>query len=114
MLGNFSSSTEPAVQIRLLDEAQHRFEAEDAWWRANRDATNLFAEEFAATLGRVSRLPEVGQHYRLHRGKLIQRWLMRRTRCHIYYFYDREREVIEVHTIWGARLRRGPTLETER
>lgn len=110
MLGNFSSNTVPAVKILLLEEAQRRFEAEDAWWRANRDSKELLTEEFVATLGRVSSLPERGQHYRSCRGKLIQRWLMPRTRCHIYYFHDRERSTIEVHTIWGARRRRGPKL----
>ena len=108
MLGNFSSNTEPAVKIRLLEEAQRRFEAEDAWWRANRDSVDLFADEFVAALGRLSTLPEVGQDYRVHRGKRIQRVLMRRTRCHIYYFHDHEHDMIEVHTIWGARRRRGP------
>jgi len=27
---------------------------------------------------------------------LIQRVLMKKTQCHVYYFYDRERQVIEV------------------
>ncbi len=110
MLGNFSSNTEPAVKILLLEEAQRRFEAEDAWWRANRDAKDLFAEEFAAALGRLSALPEAGQHYRISRGRLIQRVLMGKTRCHVYYFFDSEQDLVEVHTIWGARRGRGPRL----
>jgi hypothetical protein len=32
------------VKIVLLDEAQRRFEAEDRWWRDNRDAKELMAE----------------------------------------------------------------------
>lgn len=110
MLGSFSSTTGPAVQIRLLKEAQQRFEAEDAWWRANREAKDLFTLEFAAALATLRVQPDAGQHYRLSRGRLIQRVLMRKTRCHVYYCFDRERDVVEVHTIWGARRRRGPTL----
>jgi hypothetical protein len=30
----------------LLDEAQQRFETEDAWWREHRDATELLLVEF--------------------------------------------------------------------
>jgi len=105
MLGNFSSTTGRAVQIRLLEEAQRRFEAEDAWWRANRDAKNLFTLEFAAALSRLSVQPEAGQHYRLCRGRLIQRLLLGKTRCHAYYCFDRERDLVEVHTIWGADAR---------
>jgi plasmid stabilization system protein ParE len=67
------------VKIVLLAEAQRRFEAEDEWWRENRDAKELFVDEFERTLERIAASPEVGQHYRLTRGKLIQRVLMKKT-----------------------------------
>jgi hypothetical protein len=35
---------------------------------------------------------------------------MKKTNCHVYYFHDREHELIEVHSIWGARKERGPKL----
>jgi plasmid stabilization system protein ParE len=98
------------VKIVLLEEAQQRFESEDTWWRANRDAQELFVEEFSAVLGQISSMPEVGQRYRRTRGKLVQRVLMPKTRCHVYYFHDQEQSVIEVHSVWGARRERGPTL----
>lgn len=66
------------MTIILLDEAQRRFEAEDEWWRENRDAKELFVEEFERTLEQLSSMPGIGQRYRLARGKLIQRVLMRR------------------------------------
>jgi hypothetical protein len=56
------------VQIRLLAEAQRRFEAEDEWWRENRDAKELFTDEFEQTLERLTAEPEVGQVYRGRRG----------------------------------------------
>ena len=98
------------MKVVLLDEAQRRFEAEDEWWREHRDAKELFVEEFARTLEQLSSMPGRGQRYRFTRGKLIQRVLMKKTGCHVYYFHDRERDVIEVHSIWGARREGGPTL----
>ena len=98
------------MKVILLDEAQHEFEAEDAWWREHRDAQDLFAEEFELTLQQIARLPHVGQRYRWKRGKLIQRRLMKKTRCHVYYFHDRERDLVEIHSVWGARRKRGPKL----
>lgn len=92
----------------LLAEAQRRFEAEDEWWRENRDAKELFTDELEQALQRLAADPTIGQAYRLRRGKLIQRVLLTKTRCHVYYFYDRENVLIEVHTIWGARKERGP------
>lgn len=101
------------MKLVLLEEAKQQFEAEDAWWRENRDSKDLFLEEFSAVLGQISTMPEVGQRYRRTRGKLIQRMLMKKTRCHVYYFHDQEQGLIEVHSVWGARRRRGPKLSGE-
>ncbi len=98
------------MKIVLLAEAERRFEVEDEWWRENRDAKELFTDELERTLERIAAAPEVGQIYRATRGKLIQRVLMKTTRCHVYYFHDRANDLIEVHTIWGAHRKRGPGL----
>lgn len=98
------------MRIVLLAEAQRRFEAEDDWWRANRDAKDLFVDEFAQTLERLRTDPDLGQTYRVTRGKRIQRVLMKKTRCHVYYVCDGDRAVIEIHTVWGARRERGPSI----
>ena len=55
-------------------------------------------------------MPETGRRYRRARGKPIQRVLMKKTRCHVYYFHDRERDLVEVHSVWGARKKHGPRL----
>jgi plasmid stabilization system protein ParE len=98
------------VRVVLLDEAQHQFEAEDTWWREHRDAKDLFAEEFERALWQLATAPELGQRYRRKRGKLIQRQLMTKTRCHVYYFHDVEQNRVEIHSVWGARRQRGPKL----
>jgi plasmid stabilization system protein ParE len=98
------------VKIVLLDEAQERFEAEDRWWREHRDAKELFVTEFEEALRQIASTPGIGQRYRRSRGQLIQRVLMPKTRCHVYYFHDLNRDVVEIHSIWGARRRRGPSL----
>ena len=98
------------MQIVLLNEAQDRFEAEDRWWREHRDARELFLTEFQEALRRITSTPGIGQHYRRARGKLIRRVLMKKVRCHVYYFHDTEHDVVEIHSIWSARRRRGPNL----
>src|SRR6185369_8076095 len=39
-------------------------------------------------------MPEVGQRYRRTRDKVIQRVLMKKTRCHVYYFHDQVQGVV--------------------
>ena len=65
------------MQVVLLDEARRRFEAEDDWWREHRDAKELFADEFEQVLELLRSMPGAGRRYRLVRGKLIQRVLMK-------------------------------------
>jgi plasmid stabilization system protein ParE len=108
--GNSWTDIGRVVKILLLDEARNRFEAEDHWWREHREATQLFVNEFEEVLRQIASSPGIGQRYRRARGKLIQRVLMKKTRCHVYYFHDTARDVIEIHSIWGARRRRGPAL----
>ena len=52
------------MKIVLLAEAQRRFEAEDEWWRENRDSKELFVEEFERTLAPLRSMPGVGKRYR--------------------------------------------------
>lgn len=33
---------------------------------------------------------------------------MKKTGCHVYYFHDADRDLLEIHSVWGARRRRGP------
>lgn len=35
---------------------------------------------------------------------------MTKTRFHIYYFHDRENDLVEIHAVWGAVRARGPAL----
>jgi hypothetical protein len=98
------------VKIVILDEAQRQFELKDDWWRENRDEKGLFTSEFVLALRRIAEFPLHGQRYRVARGKLIRRALVSKTLCHIYYWYGSEADVIEIHAIWGAARRRGPTI----
>jgi plasmid stabilization system protein ParE len=98
------------VRVVLLEEARRQLEDEDEWWRANRDHPEVLLEDFVEVLRDLMKIPEAGQTYRRTRGKRIQRVLMKRVRCHVYYFHDRENDTIEIHSIWGAHRRRRPRL----
>jgi hypothetical protein len=56
-LRNISGGIAPVVKVVLLDEAPRRFEAEDEWWRAHRDAKDLFVEDLAQTLEQPRSMP---------------------------------------------------------
>jgi hypothetical protein len=98
------------VRIEVVDEAQSQFAYRESWWRANRDAGELFEEEYARALGHLNTSPKSGDQYRVVRGKLIRRWLMKKTECHIYYWYSDALDLIEIRAFWGATREHGPDL----
>ncbi|MBK7400025.1 MAG: hypothetical protein IPJ34_28180 [Myxococcales bacterium] len=45
-----------------------------------------------------------------HGGTAIRRWLLPKSKCHVYFAIDEAREVIDVLAVWGARMGRLPPL----
>jgi hypothetical protein len=43
-------------------------------------------------------------------GEIIRRRLLPKSEQHVYYAVDAAKGVIVIHTVWGARRRRGPKL----
>jgi hypothetical protein len=35
---------------------------------------------------------------------------MKKTKCHVYYRYSEELDVLEIRAFWGAKRERGPEL----
>jgi hypothetical protein len=55
------------VRIQVVEEAQEQFAHREAWWRANRDAQELFEEEYERALKHLSTAPKSGDQYRIVR-----------------------------------------------
>ena len=90
---------------RALDDAKRK----KTWWQRNRpDAADLFEQELDAILERIAASPAIGQRVEQRGGVLVRRWLMPRTRNHVYYAL--EASEIVVLAIWGAPRGRGPKL----
>jgi plasmid stabilization system protein ParE len=98
------------MNLRLSPEAEQQAEDCDAWWRENRkDARDLFARELAATFAQLANTPKIGVVWNGVRGRPVRRFLMPRTRHHVYYELEASGGVI-IHAIWGAPRERAPKL----
>lgn len=88
------------MELRIMHAALREIAAMDAWWRANRlDAADLFDDELAEALDRMSARPhEVGVAYSGRAG--YRRLLLPRTRKYVYFVpFDR---YVEIAMVWGA------------
>jgi plasmid stabilization system protein ParE len=93
-------------RIRVTHTAQTQIEQERAWWLANRDHVEVFADEFETALRVLSVLPGAGSPYTLAGIAGLRRIYLGRVGYHLYYTFD-DAEVI-VRAFWGARRGRGP------
>jgi plasmid stabilization system protein ParE len=75
----------------------------------NRLHGEVFATELEEALRVLSLLPGAGTPYTAAGIPGVRRLYLRRVTSHLYYTFD-EHEVI-VRAVWGARLRRGPTIK---
>lgn len=82
---------------------------EKSWWLENRLERALFAAEIEEALRILARLPGAGTPYRRTDISGLRRLYLRKLTCHLYYTFD-QHDVI-VRAVWGARRRRGPSIE---
>ena len=80
-----------------------------AWWLANRDHPEVFAEELEQALKIVARLPGMGSVYADSPVQGVRRVYLRRVALHLYYTFDDD--IVIIRALWGARRERGPQLE---
>lgn len=99
------------MKIRFTIKADRRVNLVDRWWRENRpDSPELFKQELARAQEQLLTNPHSGSPHLRVRGYLFRRVLMPHTRQWLYYRVIEGRQVIVVHTVWGAQRGRNPAL----
>lgn len=99
------------MKVKISKRALRQVEKSQEWWIANRpSARELFVEEFAEATDRLRDAPEMGAIYTHHRTGTVRRVLLPRTRHHLYYRYDAERQSITVLCVWGGPRQHPPRL----
>lgn len=85
----------------MTEEAQRQARAERKWWRAHRDAKQVFSEELRAARAILSSGPkhEIYGHFE---GQPVRRLLLEKTRCHLYYVVLERENLVRIVAVWGA------------
>lgn len=99
------------MKLIFADPAIAQAEFIDAWWRANRPATrHAFAQDFAAVLASILAMPRVMAPFTDKRGRTVRRWLLPRTKHHVYYTVDDSAQVVRIMAVWGGPRGSAPRL----
>ena len=99
------------MRVVFTPEAERQADEMESWWRRHRPkAPGLFAGELAEGCRLIATMPTLGATYETKSGSVVRRVLMPKTRTHVYFNVDEERDVVIVLAVWGAPRRRGPRL----
>ena len=97
--------------VEILPRARQRIKVVAGWWKKNRpDASTLFDDELAYLVETLKLHPFLGSIYEIIDGVTIRKARLRKTEQNVYYSVDEARDLISIHTVWGARRGRKPTL----
>ena len=85
----------------MTAEAQRQARAERKWWRAHRDARQLFSDELRAARAILAHGPK-HEIYGYFDGQPVRRLLLEKTRCHLYYVVLEAENLVRIVAVWGA------------
>src|SRR5213595_3429578 len=99
------------MKLVVAPEAAEQILARKQWWRANRSkAPERFDEELAAALTAISERPDSFPVFSARGGQMVRRYLLVKTRCHLYFEVLHETDEVWVTAARGAVQRRPPKL----
>ena len=96
-------------RILVAGRAKRELARATDWWRTNRlDAPALFLDELTTAFELIARAPHSGGIIENPVG--VRRWLLPRSRFHIYYTTDDRARTVMVRALWHATRGSGPKL----
>jgi len=95
------------LRVRFQARAAGEVAETDAWWRANRDAADLFAQELSDMIAILAEAPGVGSPALDSELVPVRRVVFRKTRYHVYFRVVAD--TLEILAVWHAR-RQPPVL----
>ena len=98
------------MKVDISKRAQRDAERIDKWWRAHRDARELFAREFQEAIHFLETVADPGTPYPTKRRPRLRRLLLPKTKCHVYFEIFEHEDAVRVLSAWGGPRERAPKL----
>jgi len=100
--------------VRFSLEAEAQLLARKKWWRHNRDkAPDLFERELAEAIDRLGREAQTLPVFAIRAGHVVRRYLMPKTRCHLYVEATETPAEVVVLAASGGQRKRPPRLRLQ-
>ena len=97
--------------VEFAPEAERQAAQVEQWWREHRGGSpTLFERELRTVLTLLAEHPLLGPPFLRAEQPGIRRYLLRRTRYHLYYSFDRAHRMILVRAVWHTARGQDPAL----
>ena len=81
-----------------------------AYWREKADDPSIFPREFLAAIESIESVKGPGSPFRTTKRPALNRVLLEKSRCHIYFEVDQAKQIIRVLQVWDGRRQQPPKL----
>lgn len=79
-------------------------------WAKRGNNPRLFAQELLDSLRHLKNIPHAGTSKPTPKRPKLHRFLMEKTKCHLYFEVDEERGVVKIIAIWNGQRGQEPKL----
>ena len=96
--------------VKLSKRARHDAKRINERWAKHADNPRIFAQELLDSLRHLRDIPHAGTPNGTARRTKRRRFLMEKSKCHIYFEVDEKRDLLNVITIWNGQRGQKPNL----
>jgi hypothetical protein len=98
------------VRVEISKRAQRSIERIDARWRSRADYPDIFMDEMDAAIGHLETVSNPGTPCNSPKRPQLRRLLLEKTKCHLYFVVNEQKQWIELLQVWDSRREHPPKL----
>lgn len=98
------------MKVEITKRARHAAARINERWAKHGDNPRLFAQELLDSLRHLKNIPHAGTLKPTPKRPKLHRFLMEKTKCHLYFEFDEKRGVVKVVAIWNGQRGQEPKL----
>ena len=96
------------MNVRISKRARRDAKRINERWAKHGDEPRVFAQELLASLRHLRDIPHAGTPKGTAKRPKRRRLLMEKSKCHLYFEVDENRDLLNVITIWNGQRGQEP------
>lgn len=98
------------MKVELSQRARSAAARISKRWSKHGDNPRLFAQELLNSLRHLRDVPNAGTPKGSETRPKLRRFLMEKSKCHLYFEIDEKRDLLKVISVWSGQREQEPKL----